>query len=212
MQKMPWFPFFVNDFLASSKLAMMTTEEIGAYTLLMCHAWSDPSCSVPDDDDAIRKLGRISGDISRLRACFSVKRGRLVNERLSREWKKTKEIRVLRTIAGRKGGQAHAQALALAKHGLPSSIPQSQSQSQSQKRKREREHAQELTKTPIPEDFSPSENHELLARARGLELNVELLHFVGKAQEQGWLSGNWALKFRNWLLQETKFRQARRIL
>lgn len=61
-----------------------------------------------------------------------------------------------------------------------------------------------------PDDFSASEEHAKFATARGLELNLELLHFKGKAQELGWRSGNWALKFRNFMIQEVKFRQARR--
>ena len=64
--------------------------------------------------------------------------------------------------------------------------------------------------SPCPDDFAPSEEHVKLAKARGLELNLELLHFKGKAMEAGWTSGNWNLKFRNWMLQEVKFRQARR--
>ena len=63
---------------------------------------------------------------------------------------------------------------------------------------------------PIPEDFAPSESHVKLAKARGLELNIEVLHFKGKAQEKGWLASNWGLKFTNWMLQEIKFRAARR--
>jgi len=83
-----WFPMYCNDFLASTKIAVMTTEEIGAYTLLLCHAWQDPQCSLPADEETLKKLGRISGDISNIRACFIVKRGRLVNERLLKEWVK----------------------------------------------------------------------------------------------------------------------------
>ena len=63
---------------------------------------------------------------------------------------------------------------------------------------------------PLPVDFTPSEEHAKLATARGLELNLELVHFKSKAEELGWVSGNWALKFRSWMIQEVKFRQARR--
>ena len=36
---------------------------------------------------------------------------------------------------------------------------------------------------PIPDDWLPKESHQKLATARGLELNIEAVHFKGKAQE-----------------------------
>lgn len=93
---------YANDFLASSKVALMSTEEIGAYILLLCHAWQDPQCSIPADDDGIRKLGRIAGDISNIRACFVAKRGRLVNERLMKEWVKANHNKQLASVAAHK--------------------------------------------------------------------------------------------------------------
>ena len=75
---------------------------------------------------------------------------------------------------------------------------------------KKRGNGQAKNETLFPNDFAPTENHAKLAAARGLELNLEVLHFKGKAQLLGWVSGNWSLKFTNWLLQEIKFRQARR--
>lgn len=88
MEKHIWFPLYANDFLASSKIAMMSTEEIGAYILLLCHAWQDPQCSLPLEEEALKRLGRISMDISRVRDCFEKKSGRLINKRLLKEWEK----------------------------------------------------------------------------------------------------------------------------
>jgi len=61
----------------------------------------------------------------------------------------------------------------------------------------------------IPENWAPNESHRKLASARGLEWNIEAAHFKGKAQEKQWLTKDWDLKFKNWLLQEIKFRTAR---
>lgn len=36
---LPWFPFFVDDFLASPKVRRMNADEIGVYTLLLCEQW-----------------------------------------------------------------------------------------------------------------------------------------------------------------------------
>jgi uncharacterized protein YdaU (DUF1376 family) len=46
---LPWFPFYVDDFLASPKVRAMDAEEVGVYTLLLCEQhqkgyveWPDP--------------------------------------------------------------------------------------------------------------------------------------------------------------------------
>lgn len=91
MSKPVWFPFYPNDFLASSKVAVMTTEEVGGYLFLLCHAWQDPLCSLPSDDPTLQRLSRFTGDMARVKACFVKKGGRLINERLYKEWIKVKE-------------------------------------------------------------------------------------------------------------------------
>jgi uncharacterized protein YdaU (DUF1376 family) len=91
MSKPIWFPFYPADFLTSNRVALMTTEEIGGYTLLLCYAWQDPNCTLPADDESIRKLSRLTGSLEAVKSCFIQKRGRLLNERLYKEWVKVKE-------------------------------------------------------------------------------------------------------------------------
>jgi len=62
---------------------------------------------------------------------------------------------------------------------------------------------------PLPADWQPNESHAKLCHARGLELGLEAVHFKGKALELDWRQHDWNLKFKNWLLQEVKFRQRR---
>src|SRR3990167_1271325 len=88
MAKPIWFPFYPNDFLASTKVSLMDTCEIGAYLLLLCHAWASPDCSLPTDADQLKRLARYSGDFSRILDCFIEKRGKLYNVRLLIEFEK----------------------------------------------------------------------------------------------------------------------------
>ena len=37
----PYFPFYPDDFASDGKVEAMTTEEVGAYTLLLCKAWRE---------------------------------------------------------------------------------------------------------------------------------------------------------------------------
>ena len=114
MSKPIWFPFYANDFLSSSKVAVLSTEEIGAYVLLLCHAWQDPTCSLPHDDEKLSKLGRIKTDMTALKECFTVKKGRLVNERLYTEWLKANENKEVASRNGHNGAikRWHTKAIA----------------------------------------------------------------------------------------------------
>ena len=85
----PDMPLYVNDWLSSMAVSMMTPAEEGAYFRLLCHAWNEPDCSLPDDDATLAKLSRL-GDAwqqdsgARIRACFKpdpARPGRIFNER-----------------------------------------------------------------------------------------------------------------------------------
>lgn len=106
----PAFPFYPNDWLSSTQIALMTPAEEGAYIRLLCIAWNEPDCGLPDDEEQLARLSRLGADwnkvsYNRVIACF-VKRGeRLYNERLLIEWKKQKEYKKKASMAGKKGMQ-----------------------------------------------------------------------------------------------------------
>lgn len=56
MAEFPALPLFTDAYLADTR--HLTTEEHGAYLLLMMEAWRRPDCNLPDDD---RLLARLSG-------------------------------------------------------------------------------------------------------------------------------------------------------
>jgi uncharacterized protein YdaU (DUF1376 family) len=68
----------------------MNPAQEGAYIRLLCYAWADPDCSLPDDDAALAQLSRLgdewfNGSSSVLRQCFIAHpkvTGRLLNVRL----------------------------------------------------------------------------------------------------------------------------------
>lgn len=85
------FPFFPDDWLGSSKVAVMTLAEQGAYIRLLAHQWNDPTCTLPDDD---AKLAALSGfgpewpaHSASMREAFVPHRtkGRVHNEKLSQK-------------------------------------------------------------------------------------------------------------------------------
>jgi uncharacterized protein YdaU (DUF1376 family) len=74
--ELPYFPLYVKDFVADSKVVVMTTEEIGCYILLLGYAWqnSPPAC-IPTDDTSLARITRLTSDRwaeckSKVLACF----------------------------------------------------------------------------------------------------------------------------------------------
>src|SRR4029077_9495254 len=83
----PDFPVMVNDWLSSTPITLMTTAEAGGFWFLLCHAWNDPDCTLPDDDAALAQLSRLGPDWStgsglKIRQCFEAdpdRPGRIFN-------------------------------------------------------------------------------------------------------------------------------------
>lgn len=112
----PAFQFYANDWLSSPKIMLMTPAQEGAYIRLLAIAWSDPDCSLPDNDDELAALSRLgegwfTGGSSIVRRCFEPhphKPGRLVNTRLLEERKKQDQWREKSSAGGKKSGETRA--------------------------------------------------------------------------------------------------------
>lgn len=59
----PAFLFYPADFTSDGDVEAMTTEEVGAYMLLLCKAWrEEPAGSIPNDDRALARWARLTPD------------------------------------------------------------------------------------------------------------------------------------------------------
>jgi uncharacterized protein YdaU (DUF1376 family) len=125
MGKAPAFQFYADDWLGSTKIALMSPAEEGAYIRLLAHAWNSDDCAIPDDDGALSILSRLggawAGSSEVIRSCFRAsKNGRLINDRLLEERKKQLKHQKAMSNAGKAGaakrwpshGQANAEAMA----------------------------------------------------------------------------------------------------
>lgn len=112
--KSPAFSLYVNEWLGSTSIAAMEPEEEGAYIRLLCHAWGDPDCSLPNDDQILAKLSRLgerwfNGCSTRVKQCFNTHPGkpdRIYNQRLLDERNKQARNSAKKSAAGRKSGEA----------------------------------------------------------------------------------------------------------
>ena len=107
MSKAPAFQFYAGDYLASSRVQLMTLEEEGAYIRLLCHCWI--AGSIPKDPAQIARLvgkGCSTTLASKLATMFTVKGDSLTSDKME-------EIRQARQEwidKCKKGGRASAES------------------------------------------------------------------------------------------------------
>ncbi len=121
MRKPPAFQFYADDFIAGT--AILSTEEVGAYILLLCHQWN---CgSLPDNDILIRRIARLTQafDLANLRSKFKAVDGVLKNDRMERERDKQMQYREKQAKNGKMGGRPITQALVEPKPSQSSPSP-----------------------------------------------------------------------------------------
>jgi uncharacterized protein YdaU (DUF1376 family) len=59
----PAFLFYPDDFSSDGKVEAMSTEQVGAYILLLCKSWREkPPGSLPSDDSLLAKWARVPLD------------------------------------------------------------------------------------------------------------------------------------------------------
>lgn len=57
-KRLPYVPLWVDDYQRDTR--HLTTEEHGAYLLLLMAAWATPTTSMPDDDDMLARTAKVS--------------------------------------------------------------------------------------------------------------------------------------------------------
>lgn len=114
--KPPYFPFYVNDFAADDVVEAMTTEQVGAYALLLCKAWMQtPAGTVPADDAILARWARVSARTwdrikSGVLAAFALGQdGRYHQKRMEVEYAKLITTLEARSEGGRRSAEARRQ-------------------------------------------------------------------------------------------------------
>lgn len=119
MAKRPSFQFYPDDWLGSNRILDMDLCHEGAYIRLICRAWSDPDCSIPDDRDRLAKWVGLTreqwdkGGYEMVADCFEPHPtipGRLQHSRLVKERGKQDEWREKSVKGGRKSAELRREA------------------------------------------------------------------------------------------------------
>lgn len=113
MTKSPAFQFYPKDWLSSLNITLMTAEQEGAYLRLLCYCWDSGDCSLPNDDEQLIKMSRVSkGGWEMVRKCFiphPEKEGFLTNKRMLEELEQQRSWKVKSSIGGKKSAQKRAE-------------------------------------------------------------------------------------------------------
>lgn len=98
-----WMPLYIADYLADT--THLSTEEHGAYLLLLMHAWTNDGC-LPTDDDRLRRITRMDAKAwklsgNELKSFFFEQDGQLRHQRIDSELIKARGNVEQRSAAGK---------------------------------------------------------------------------------------------------------------
>lgn len=111
MAEFPWFPCYPSDWLSSQTTQFMTLEQEGAFFRLLCFAWLDDACALPNSPKAMLKLckGISEEEFKPILAAFTPhpsKPDSLHNPRLYKEWLACRERQAILQSRAQKGAEA----------------------------------------------------------------------------------------------------------
>lgn len=189
--KLPFMPFYVSDYLADT--THLTTEEHGAYILLLFGVWKSGG-QLPCDDVALSRIARlhlprwkkIRGNVIPF---FRVSGAVLTHKRVSAEIEKSRAVAKARSDAGQKGveakrlknnGPPQANARRLNKQNT-SKGEASHSSQESIKQAAQLGYSARET-PPAPED----------RRAACVAIGQRITDFMGVTNDPRWM-GNWSI-------------------
>lgn len=84
MPKIPYFPFFPDDWLSSSRIDLLTADQERGFLRLLCRSWGLPGCALPVDENHLLKWS-LMPDANALRTVM-----RLFFDRTDMGWRNPK--------------------------------------------------------------------------------------------------------------------------
>ena len=203
VSKMPWFPFWVDDFLSSPKVRRMDATEVGIYVLLLCEQHQSDGSLIRDTPEDLAKMFRTEpADVANvLSLCFkSGTRGGYYNTRL-------RSINLGQADISRKRSDAakarHSKGISANAEQLHSKSSANQNQSQNTKKNSKKK--TRLPETQLPDNWVPQESHIKKASECSLDVVVEAESFRLHHGSKQSLYRDWDLTFHTWLRNAVKF-------
>lgn len=229
MKSKNWMPFYVADYVA--KTLHLTTEEHGAYLLLIAAYWQTER-PLADSNQQLATITKMTGSRwgkmrPALEAFFSVSGGVWRHERIDHELEKAKRISQARSAVGRVGGEnSSRKRQAIAAPELQAKTNPTNNEQRTEKKEpplgvpptdllgdtltpaKGNGHAKPAHKPgrrQLPNDWRPDEAGTAFASARDLNLEVELQGFRDHHLARGTLFVRWDAAWRTWCQKAVSF-------
>ncbi len=207
-----WMPLYVADYLADT--ARLTTEQHGAYMLLIMDYWRNGA--PPDDDAVLAQICRLQPAQWRkhaplLRGFFESSGGKLVHKRIDFEREKASGISDKRTTAAKQGAAKrwHKEMPNSIANGIANGIANaeqttSQNDAPSPYTINQVEPSGstllvDKRRKRLPPDFSPSDSGIDFAQKRGVNVADELQKFTDYHSAKGTVMADWQAAWRTWV-------------
>jgi len=205
MTRLPWFPFYVDDFLASPKVRLMSVDEIGVYLLLLCEQHQRGHVEWPCDRIAPALRGHEQSVEYVLSQCFEQgpkgwQNPRLRGLKLEQE-ARSQKARESAKARWHKGSDANAYANAKRTQSDGNAI-QSHSHNQITTVASQ---AKPKRGSALPDDWQPTAEHAARAKRENVDLAREVEKFRAHAEATGRVLKNWNAGFTTWLLNAKGF-------
>lgn len=215
----PAFLFYPDDFSCDGKVEAMTTEEVGAYILLLCKAWREiPPGSIPNDDAVLGRWTRLTPDRwaeckPRVMAAFSLGTdSRWHQSRMRKEYEALMQSRKKRIAAAVKaslsrwssGSDAQRIPFVSQTHTVPigdgdgkgiQSFEERESEGKPNSRflpASESEAVEWAGMVGVPPEFASEAYHKLLGRGWRDGANIEIVNW------QGHIKSRWERQRHEW--------------
>ena len=135
MANLPYFRFFTNNWLGSSKVAMMDDAEKGVYISLLVVAWGFPDVTLPADPEVCRRLigsKRVARVKRVLELCFERNENGWRNERERNENDHATSLHAAAVVGGKASANKRIQSTTVQQSFNDRSTNQNQNQNQNQ--------------------------------------------------------------------------------
>ena len=102
MAEYPAMPLWTDAYLADTR--HLSTEEHGAYLLLLMEAWRRPTCALPDDENLLARLAGM--DLARWRQCHGIVMAFWNYDSGTKTWTQSRLLRERKFVARKSAAQS----------------------------------------------------------------------------------------------------------
>lgn len=209
-KRSPAFQFYVNDYLSDINVQLMTAEEEGAYLRLLCFCWQDSDLSLPNNDEQLIVLSKLSKGGSTtmppaVKKCFiphPTKDGYITHKRLVLEAEKQRSWREKSAAGGKKSAENKRNSKGGSRVVQPKGYSSTSSSLSSSSSKKEKIIKKKVA-CKIPEDFCLDDKLIQFAKDRGMgdsEIKYQFEKFIAHWQAKGEVRESWPATWRTWVL------------